>query len=43
MYKSKLFLTVAVLTFIILSVVVYFQFEEMKTYGLLYSVMQDHP
>jgi hypothetical protein len=43
MYKSTVFTIIAVLTFVILSVIVYFQFEEMKTYGLLYSVMEEHP
>ena len=43
MYKSKLFMAFTILTFILLCVVVYFQFEEMKTYGMLYSMMQDAP
>ena len=43
MYKSKFFTTVTVLTFIILSVILYFQFEEMKTYGLLNFMLEKHP
>ena len=43
MYKSKFFTTITVLTFLILAVILYFQFEEMKTYGLLHFMMEQNP
>ena len=43
MYKSKFFTTIAILTFITLSVIIYFQFEEMKTYGLLNFMLEANP
>ncbi len=43
MYKSRVFTIIAVFTFMILSVIVYFQFEEMKEYGLLNFMLEEHP
>ena len=43
MYKSKLFFAIAFVTVVMLGVVIYWQFEEMKTDGMLYSIMKDAP